>query len=169
MICTENITLSSHWPCKLCLALGPQAIFSGLMKKILHYCMIALFCSSPVLFSYLFTSSNFLFLSDSMMITQRFCHCDCSRINDTWANTKCLIYLIFCLCWILHPVWERWCFMIDPSEDYKIKFCLDFCCCCCCCGKINSKKFKQVKSQEEKNRTSKEQSKTVCSCTKRQK
>ena len=48
--------------------------------------------------------------------------------------------------------------MIDPSEDYKIKFSLDFCCCCCCGGgsKINSKKFKQVKLQEENNGISKE-------------
>ena len=45
--------------------------------------------------------------------------------------------------------------MIDPSEDYKIKFCLDF-----FFGKINSKKFKQVKSQEENNGISKDQSKT---------
>ena len=44
--------------------------------------------------------------------------------------------------------------MIDPSEDYKIKFCLDF-----FFGKINSKKFKQVKSQEENNGISKERSK----------
>ena len=56
--------------------------------------------------------------------------------------------------------------MIDPSEDYKMKFCLDF---FFFFGKINSKKFKQVKSQEENNGISKEQSKTVCSCTKREK
>ena len=36
--------------------------------------------------------------------------------------------------------------MFDLSEDYKIKFCLDF-----FFGKINSKKFKQFKSQEENN------------------
>ena len=54
--------------------------------------------------------------------------------------------------------------MFDLSEDYKIKFCLDF-----FFGKINSKKFKQFKSQEENNGISEEQSKAVCSCTKREK
>ena len=54
--------------------------------------------------------------------------------------------------------------MIDLSEDYKIKFCLDF-----FFGKINSKKFKQVKSQKENSGISKEQGKAVFSCTKREK
>ena len=57
--------------------------------------------------------------------------------------------------------------MIDPSKDYKIKFCLYFI--YLFCDKMNSKKFKQVKSQEENNGISKEKSKTGCSCTKREK
>ena len=44
--------------------------------------------------------------------------------------------------------------MFDLSEDYKIKFCLDF-----FFGKINSKKFKQFKSQEENNGTPKNEAK----------
>ena len=48
--------------------------------------------------------------------------------------------------------------MIDPSEDYKIKFCLDFFF-FFFFGKINSKKFKQVKLQEENNGISKKKQK----------
>ena len=51
--------LSLHQPCKLCSVLRSRAIFFGIYEKTI---VIALFCSSAELFSYLFTASNFLFL-----------------------------------------------------------------------------------------------------------
>ena len=51
--------LSLHQPCKLCSVLRSRAIFFGIYEKTI---VIALFCSSAELFSYLFTDSNFLFL-----------------------------------------------------------------------------------------------------------
>ena len=127
----------------------------------LQYCLVTYLLAQ--IFCFLFVLKN----NRSIMITERFCHCDCWRINDNWTNTHCWIYLIFCILWILHTVWKRGGFLLlihlrIRKKNFAWIFFFFF-------GKINSNKFKQVKSQEENNGISKEQSKTVCSCTKREK
>ena len=161
----------SHRPRKLCLALRPRATFSGMMEKIialLHYSVALQNCLVTYLLAQIFCFSVVLKNSHSMMTTQRFCHCDCWKINNNWTDTQCWIYLIFCIWWLLHPVWERergGVLRLIHLRIIKSNFAWIF----FSFGKINSKKFKQVKSQEENNGISKERSKTVCCCTKREK
>ena len=72
----------------------------------LQYCLVTY--SLAQIFCFLFILKN----CHSIMITERFCHCDCWRINDNWTNTHCWINLIFCILWILHTVWKRGGFLL---------------------------------------------------------
>ena len=72
----------------------------------MHYSAGLQYCLVTYLLAQIFYCLVVLKNCHSMMITERFCHCDCWRMNDNWTDTQSWIYLIFCILWILHPVWE---------------------------------------------------------------